>query len=379
MADGDFFEQQTPSSRIKASIVAQYFPSYCKIISKQYTAPVIRYIDLFAGPGQYKDGQLSTPLLIAERCLKDEFLRKQVQFLFNDIEHSETLRNNFNLRFPDSPFPHQPRFGNLEVGQNEVIREFLQKPTYKDRKNVSPSLLFIDPFGYKGIETAVLAQFMKNWGNEVFIFVNMKRIHPALENDNFDGLMQVLFPTTLEQVRKDRRYSANTMERISLIINSLGEEYKAILGEAYYTAFQFQEEDSDATSHYILHITKHHRGYDLVKQIYTDFANVGTMFDGKHTYTFDAKKLDGEPEMFDVAEMNVQQLAVELAAKYAGRRISALELFDLDHKTKLHSRSHYVAALRSLVTQGRVSAAYGDGKTHLVSVLITKDCSLTFN
>lgn len=39
-----------------------------------------------------------------------------------------------------------------------------------------------------------------------------------------------LFPTTLDQIRLDRRFKANVSERLSLIINSLGNEYETLLG-----------------------------------------------------------------------------------------------------------------------------------------------------
>ncbi len=65
----------------------------------------------------------------------------------------------------------------------ETNNAIFVKSTHVGRCNESPALLFIDPFGYKGIETNVLAQFLQNWGNEIFLFINTKRIHPALENE----------------------------------------------------------------------------------------------------------------------------------------------------------------------------------------------------
>jgi hypothetical protein len=150
---------------------------------------------------------------------------------------------------------------------------------------------------------------LKNWGNEIFLFVNTKRIHPALENEKFEGLMKDLFPTTLNKIKTDRRFKSTVSERLNLIINSLGNEYQSILGGTiYYTAFKFQEEDVDATSHYILHLTKGSRGYDLIKTTYNDFANVGTVFDGVNTYTFDAKKLENPVnELFDLKSINIDK------------------------------------------------------------------------
>ncbi|SER89921.1 three-Cys-motif partner protein TcmP [Pedobacter rhizosphaerae] len=380
MSEKTFFEEQTASSKIKANIVSKYFPSYCKIISKKYMPTSIRFTDLFAGPGIYRDGNLSTPILLARDCKEDAFLKDKVHFIFNDKEHTDTLKSNFYEYFPEGTFKNKPFFANRTVGEDTRVKDYLLKNTHVGKNNEHPTLLFIDPFGYKAIETKILAQFMKNWGNEIFLFVNIKRIHPALENDKFEDLMQNLFPTTLAQVRIDRRYKLNTAERISLIIDCLGKEYEKILNsKVYYTAFKFKEEDNDATSHYILHITKHFRGFDLVKQIYTDFANVGTIFDGINTYTFDSKVIKNEIiELFDTQSMNIDKLKDELLESYAGKQISAMALFDEHQKTNLYSRSHYSQALRKLVTEGRLKSTFTDNVSHQVAVLISNYCMLKF-
>lgn len=242
-------------------------------------------------------------------------------------------------------------------------------------------MLFIDPFGYKGIETKILSEFLKNWGNEIFLFVNTKRIHPALENDKFEALMKDLFPTTLEKIKQDRRFKSTVAARLNLIIDSLGNEYKNVLGgELYYTAFKFQEEDVDATSHYILHLTKGSRGYDLIKTTYNDFANVGTIFDGINTYTFDAKKFEQPAnELFDLKSINIDNLKLEIYSKYRGKKITAHDLFETHHTSSLYSRNHYTLALRRLVEEEKATSIFTDEKTHNVTVLISRDCILNFN
>lgn len=380
MKENEFFENQTISSKIKASIVSEYFPSYCKIITKKHSPEEVRFIDLFAGPGLYEDGNASTPILIGRQCQKDNSLKRIVKFVFNDNQHYSTLETNFNNEFPSGTFSKKVHFGKSTVGENQAITDFLITNTHEGKKNQKPSLLFIDPFGYKGIETKVLAEFLKNWGNEVFLFVNTKRIHPALENEKFDSLMNDLFPTTLQEIRKDRKYKSTVAERLSLIINKLGSEYKSLLGGTiYYTAFKFQEEDIEATSHYILHITKGARGYDLIKTTYNDFANVGTVFDGINTYTFDAKKFENPSnELFDLNSMNIDKLKEELYNSHRGKKISANVLFENHQISGLYSRSHYTEALRRLVAENKLISTFIDNKIHNVSVLISKECILNF-
>lgn len=380
MKEIQFFEKQTISSKIKASIVSEYFPSYCKIIAKKFKPVELRYIDLFAGPGIYDDGNVSTPILIGRHCVSDNYLRQNVRLIFNDNQHWETLKANFDKEFPKGTFTKMPHFGRGTVGDNKAITEFLTTSTHEDNMNQKPALLFIDPFGYKGIETTVLAEFLKNWGNEIFLFVNTKRIHPALENKKFVDLMKDLFPTTLEKVKNDRRYTSNVADRLNLIINSLGDEYQSILKKrVFYTAFKFQEEDSDATSHYILHLTKGDKGYELIKTIYNDFANVGTIFDGVNTYTFDAKQFQNPVnELFDINSMNIDKLKDELMLRYKGRCLTAAELFAEHHPSTLYSRSHYTEALRRLVNEQKLSTEFTDSKRHLKSVLISNFCKLRF-
>lgn len=382
MKEEDFFENQTLSSWIKANIVSEYFPSYCKIISRRARHDEIRFIDLFSGPGVYNDGNASTPILVARKCEKDGFLKQNVRFIFNDKNpnYIESLVKNFKTEFPSGTFDKPPRFLNRVVGDDDEIRRSLLKNNHVNGKNKFPSLLFFDPFGYKGIETEVLVKFLNNWGNEIFLFLNTKRINAALDNDKFDELMKELFPNNLEKVRVDRKYESSVRDRLFLIKENLGAEFEKGLGaKIYYTAFQFEEEDIGATSHFIMHFTKHPRGFDLVKTIYNDFANVGTFFDGKNTYTFDVKKINNPvAELFDVNKANIDQLKQDILKDFKGETVTAYELFERQQASNLFTRSHYSKALRELEEEDKLISKFTDNKNHRVSVLISKDCKLKF-
>lgn len=383
MSTSDFFKKQTLSSKVKANIVAEYFPSYALIISNKHNPKRIGYYDLFAGPGKYEDGNPSTPILLARNCVQNDFLRNKVWMIFNDKDYCEVLKQNFLAEFPEGTFTHKVHFRDQEVGTCQGINEFLLRNTMENGKNECPAVLFIDPFGYKNINTKIIATFLQYWGNEAFIFINTKRINPAFENDKFDLILQELFPCSHRQTKEALRQITQTSERLQYIIDSLGQEYQRLISpsgnvQVYYTAFKFQEEEISTTSHYILHITKSHRGFDLIKQIYNDFANVGTIFDEKNTYTFDPKFSNSSVlDPFDSKSENIDNLKEKLYLDFQNKKMAASEIFDSHQINNLYSRSHYTEALRRLVKEGRANAEYIDGKHHKVSVLLSNQCIVT--
>lgn len=151
----------------------------------------------------------------------------------------------------------------------------------------------------------------------------------------------------------------------------------------YYTAFQFREEDQMTPSHYLLHITKGAKGFDLVKRVYSRYSNVDTVLggmDGVNTYRFDPKTIDSAT-MFaeDFKQENIDKLKGVLLKAYKGGTYITEKLFNNDQKIgRLHSYTHYLIAFRQLYDEGKLDVEYTDGKNHKASVLISSSCKITF-
>ena len=380
MSEKNFFKRQTDSSKIKAYIVSEYFPQYCRIIRKKHEPRMFRYIDLFAGPGIYEDGNESTPILIGRNVAADSTLKDKVQLVFNDLYFKDDLKENFESEFPSGTFGQGVYFSQYEVGKSQEVYNFLERNTMIDGKNEKPSLLFFDPFGYKGMNTEVLARFLKNWGNEIFLFINTKRINPALENEKFEDLVRLWFPTRYDDLKERIRQQKTVSDRLEYIISNLADEFKALLKTKYLycIAFRFQEEDINTTSHYILHITKGAKGFELAKSVYDKFANEDLVLRGSNTYTFDPKKCMYNETLFGNIDEAVNDLKQLLYFDYSGKTVAALDLF-INHQIRTrYSRKHYISALRKLVAEKKIVSTFVDGKQHKVTVLLSKDCMLTF-
>src|ERR1700688_2378840 len=89
MADNQFFEESREQSQVKARIVAKYFWPWAKVMIHSVKANGIgriAYIDLFAGPGRYEDGTLSTPLMILQQAVADPDMCDMLVSVFNDCD-----------------------------------------------------------------------------------------------------------------------------------------------------------------------------------------------------------------------------------------------------------------------------------------------------
>ena len=386
----NFFDKQTVSSRIKATIISEYFPQYCRIISKRHEPKKLGYYDMFAGPGRYEDGNPSTPLLVAEKCYNDEFLRNKVWMVFNDMAYGEVLKENFEEVFPKNSFRNEPFFASRTFGEWPQIDTFLTRNTNDGWSNECPALLFIDPFGYKHINTSILIRFLAYWGNEVFIFVNTKRLNAAFENDKFLDDLKIVFPKRFEKIKTEKSLLEGPPERRhKFIIDNLGLEFReGCSGHIYYTAFEFREEDQKTPSHYLLHVTKGAKGFELVKQVYSQFANVERnldqeQVDGYETYTFDPKIDTDNPivKMLNEEKMqeNVNALKKKLIAKYSGcHNLQTEQLVKEHHINVLFTRSYYAMALRQLYAEGKITVEFTDDRKHRMCVLISNTCFVTF-
>ena len=377
----DFFAKQTDSSRVKAKIISEYFPQYCRIVGKKHTPQMFGYYDMFSGPGIYGDGSLSTPLLVAKQCYEDEFLRQKVWMVFNDMAYGDELKENFEEIYPSGTFEKEPFFANRVFGEWPKIDVFLTRNTMNGFFNDCPSLLFIDPWGYKHINTGVLTQFLTQWGNEVFIFMNTKRLNAAFANSLFQDDLKIIFPLTYDEVKENLTQQRDVEAKHKYIINHLAEEFQRILGgRVFYTAFQFREEELDTPSHYLLHITKGAKGFELIKQVYTKYANVSRPLYGMEnveTYTFDPHSIQG---MFDeeFKREDIQNLKNRLCEEFRSQRIDADTMFRKHQQEDMHSKSHYLVALRELFEEKKIETYYNDERKHKVPVLISSSCIITF-
>jgi three-Cys-motif partner protein len=335
----DFFDESTEQSRIKAAIVKDYFGAWSKIVLKKQAGP-IAHADLFSGPGKYRDGTKSTPLLILERAISDPELRKRLVTIFNDAdeENIRSLRTEAAQLSGIEKLIHQPDMRVGEVG-NETVETF--------RKiDPIPTLLFIDPWGYKGLSLDLIKAFLKNWGCECIFFFNYNRINPALANEVVKEHMNALFGSTRAQSLRERLEGLPPKERELAIIDALCDAL-AEVGAKFVLPFCFKDDRSARTSHYLVFASKHPVGYGIMKDIMAKASSERHQGVASLGYC-PASAI--HPTLFELSRP-LDDLEEMLLKEFAGQTRTTQQIYDLHNVGRPYTMKNYKAILLKMQEQ----------------------------
>ena len=257
-----FFEERQEQSEAKARIVTKYFSAWATVVmpSAAQRGGKIAYIDLYAGPGRYKDGAASTPLLILETAIRHPKISQMLVSYFNDADHNntETLRNEIQKLSDIDKLRYQPVVRCGEVDQ-EAERYFKQT-------RLMPAFSFIDPFGYKGLSLGIVKGVIKDWGCDCVFFFNYNRINAGMTNDNVATHIDALF--SKERADKLRLVlpTLSSQLREAAILEELVGEVRD-LGGKYVLPFTFKNSSGTRTSHKLIFVSKSFKGYEIMKNI----------------------------------------------------------------------------------------------------------------
>jgi len=159
MQDNSFFDKPTEQSMVKTRIVEKYFQAWAKVIIPHARSrnSDIGYVDFYAGPGKYKDGSKSTPILVLEKAIEDKDKRDILISVFNDInpEYAQSLEDAIDLIPGINSLKNRPIVENTEVG--EGLTQIL------GYVKAIPTLFFMDPWGYKGLSLELISSALKYW------------------------------------------------------------------------------------------------------------------------------------------------------------------------------------------------------------------------
>ncbi len=342
MTTADFFDESSEQSIVKTSIVSKYFWVWAKIIMK-HSGSRIAYIDLFAGPGRYKDGTVSTPLRILETAIADDDMRNRLVTVFNDrnSNNAQALENAISELPGIDSLRYPPMVMNKEVG-TEIVESF-------EATRLVPTLFFVDPWGYKGLSLRLVNSVLKDWGCDCIFFFNYNRINMGLNNDLVREHMIALFGERRAAALRKELERLNSRERESLVVEELTSALQA-MGAGFVLPFCFKNDSGSRTSHHLVFVTKNFTAYDVMKDIMAKESSSAPQGVASFQYC-PAERQQGL--LFELSRP-LDDLQAMLEAEFRGQALTVEDVYRLHSVGRPYTKKNYKQILMRMEAVGLI-------------------------
>ncbi len=358
MTDNSFFEEQTEQSLVKSTIVAKYFDVWANvIISVQKRFPQheqkIAYIDLFAGPGRYNDRTQSTPIKILTNAITKSDLRERLVAIFNDKDenNSNTLQKTIGEIPGIESLRYKPEIYNEEVGE-KIVKMF-------ENMHLIPTLFFVDPWGYKGLSLRLVNSVLKDWGCDAIFFFNYNRINMGIDNKAVIQHINALFGEKRAEELRNKIRVINSRDRELIIVEELCQALKSY-GSRYVLPFRFKNEKGHRTSHHLIFVSKHLRGYSIMKDIMARESTSNK--EGVPTFEYNPSDFLPQQTLLFQLSRPLGELREDLLNTFTEQTLKMKTIYEQHNVDTPYIKKNYKDVLRRLYEDDIIKALSQKGK-----------------
>jgi three-Cys-motif partner protein len=343
-----FFNKQTHESWRKAYLFHEYFKMWSSVIKNTLKRSNIDnykicYVDLYCGQGVYEDGKESTPMLIMKSILSDPELYQHTMTFFNDKNSDvlDKLKNNFETLDNYNKLRYTPKYSAEEVDA-DIVHAL---------NTGVPSLIVLDPFGYKGVTLELIKGTTRDFGNDLILFFNLNSIVRAIPNDFMQQNMALLFGdryrelmhilATMEKVEESQAKLQYENEIIKTLHTALTD-----VGIPYMMKYRIANSDEVQALRYLLFISKNSKGCKAFKTTLKNFSRTNLYDCFGYSSNLDYKPL--------LEEFEADRLSSELANQYCGKRVLSDDI-KLDYACRCFVDADITKALSILEEKGEIT------------------------
>jgi three-Cys-motif partner protein len=338
--EAEFFKKLREGSRVKQKIVTDYFVAYNRVMVRG-RGDKVGYADLFAGPGLYTDSggvkQKSIPILVCETAIREELFRHKVHLWFNDgdRENYQQLKKVIDAIPGIGTLRYAPTIDNKLIDSRWVnVLKKLRVPT----------LVFLDPCGYKGLSLRLISSILGGFGNDCIFFFNYSRINMKLDLEIMNRSLDEFFEPARAKALRAEIQNRSASEREEIILAAVTSSIAA--AKAIPLFFRFKS-NSGRTSHHLVYASKNKQAAGMMKSILRSASPEVKEGVGSGEHNPRARELSGSlfGGLYEVEE--------RLLSVYAGREIRFAALLEEEAQTR-YPESNYRDAVLKLEGEGRV-------------------------
>jgi hypothetical protein len=164
--------------------------------------------------------------------------------------------------------------------------------------------------------------------------------------------MNALFGEVRADRLRERLRIMTPQERELEIVEEIAKALKE-MGGKYVLPFRFRDEKGDRTSHHLIFVSKHFKGYEIMKQI---MAREGsTAAQGVPSLEYNPATKD-QQLLFELSRP-LDALEGQLLNDFAGRTLTMSEIYKQHSVDRPFLSKHYKQALQNLLARGAIEAS----------------------
>ncbi len=240
----------------KHLVLQHYLTGWLPILGRSNDR--LLFVDGFAGPGEYADGEQGSPLIALE-CVRRhkasgrlDGVKVTCVFIEEDHKRADHLRGVLDgLSVPDTkPIVIS---GTFDENMKQIL-DFVDRA----RSTLVPSFVMIDPFGAKGVSMKVVERILQNPKSECMISFMRESIRRWRDHPEWERHLDGLFGT-------DEWRDAKAMDEVSAMqfLHDLFERQLKFHGAKLVVPFDLWRGNRHV---YTLYFTSDHlKGCDLMK------------------------------------------------------------------------------------------------------------------
>src|ERR1019366_8574219 len=288
-------------------------------LPRQHFSPETAQSSQYTAPPRIRDCERFPPLLVLKHAIVDPEMAKMLVTIFNDQNQNFTSTLEAEIaKLPGiEKLAHKPQIRCGAV--DESVAEFFSAT------RLVPSFSFVDPFGYKGLSLQIVNGVIKDWGCDCVFFFNYNRINSGISNPAVEPHINALFGQDRADKLRQQLRCKSPEEREALVLEELAQAIKE-MGGKFVLPFKFKTASGTRTSHSLIFVSKHFKGYEIMKDI---MANESSARDQDVPSFEYSPATAATPLLFSLARP-YEALVSDLTATYSGSTLSMQEIYE-DH------------------------------------------------
>jgi three-Cys-motif partner protein len=340
-------------TKAKHALLRRYLGGWFPILTARGYNRRVVYLDGFAGPGIYSNGEPGSPLIAIETLVNHTLFDqlKRTEFLFLLVEGrkdraaqlEKEIDNFWSARHGGKP-PNVTTtvYADQFVKVAEGVLEALDEST----KKLAPTFAFIDPFGWSGVPLDLISRLLAFDRCEVlfnFMYDSINRF-VADQRPNIAKHFADLFGTD-EAVHR-RAHELQGDQRKEFLRDLYASQLREVAGFTYVRSFELVNAERGRTAYYLMYGTRHPKGLEKMKEAMWSLDPVaGQRFSGT---------TGGQPVLFQ-AEPDFGPLRKAIVERFAGRAVAVDEVERFVIEETDYKRTHYKRVLTQLETDNEIS------------------------